>query len=178
MRVALWRALHAQIDSPPQVLKDEIGLRLVAPGDDWRQRPDMDPTFTRPFRASIVARARFIEDLVLREVERGVGQYVILRHVAALARGSTLAMTFMLPIDLVDPDLRPSLERAVQGARSGGTPFLSMFTPEQMLALAREAGFKEARHVSSVALTERYFAGRPDGLRPPTAGEEMLVAEV
>ena len=44
----------------------------------WRSRGDMDPGFTRPFRASIVARARFIEDLVVEEAGQGVGQYVIL----------------------------------------------------------------------------------------------------
>jgi len=27
-----------------------------------------------------------------------------------------------------------------------------------------------------VALTERYFADRPDGLRPPRGAEELLVA--
>jgi len=63
LRVALWRALHAQIDPPPHVLEDEVGLQLVAPEEGWRRRPDMDPQFTKPFRASIVARARFIEDL-------------------------------------------------------------------------------------------------------------------
>src|SRR5438094_8042327 len=78
VRVALWRAMHVQIDPPPHVLEDEIGLRLVAPEDDWRRRPDMDQHFTSRFRASIVARARFIEDLVTEEVRRGVEQYVIL----------------------------------------------------------------------------------------------------
>jgi O-methyltransferase involved in polyketide biosynthesis len=63
VRVALWRALHVEVDSPPHVLEDEVGLKLAAPDDGWRSRPDMSP-FTRPFRASIVARARFIEDLV------------------------------------------------------------------------------------------------------------------
>src|SRR2546430_891002 len=78
VRVALWRAMHVQIDPPPHVLEDEIGLRLVAPEDDWRRRPDMDPHFTSRFRASIVARARFVVDLVAEEVRRGVEQYVIL----------------------------------------------------------------------------------------------------
>src|ERR1700733_14794253 len=78
VRVALWRALHVQIDAPPHVLEDEIGLRLVAPEDGWGSRPDMDPGFTRLFRASIVARARFIEDLVVEQAGHGVGQYVIL----------------------------------------------------------------------------------------------------
>ena len=52
VRVALWRALHVQVDSPPHVLADEIGLRLVAPDDGWRRRPDMDPDATRRSRAS------------------------------------------------------------------------------------------------------------------------------
>jgi methyltransferase (TIGR00027 family) len=78
VRVALWRALHVQLDPPPHVLDDEIGLRLAAPEDGWRDRPDMDPDGTSRFRASIVARARFIEDLVTEQAARGVDQYVIL----------------------------------------------------------------------------------------------------
>jgi O-methyltransferase involved in polyketide biosynthesis len=78
VRVALWRALHVEIDPPPHVLEDEIGLQMVAPGDGWRARPDMDPDGTRGFRASIVARARFIEDLVAEQAGRGVSQYVLL----------------------------------------------------------------------------------------------------
>src|SRR5436853_3962428 len=78
VRVALWRAMHVPVDPPPHVLEDEIGLRLAAPDEGWRRRPDMDPHATSSFRASIVARARFIEDLVVEQAGRGVGQYVIL----------------------------------------------------------------------------------------------------
>ncbi|MBV9946636.1 MAG: class I SAM-dependent methyltransferase, partial [Myxococcales bacterium] len=77
-RVALWRALHVQVDAPPHVLEDEVGLQLAAPHASWRQRPDMDPGFTSPFRAAIVARGRFVEDLVVEQAARGVAQYVIL----------------------------------------------------------------------------------------------------
>lgn len=270
VRTALWRALHLEVDSPPHVFEDDVGLKLAAPDDGWRDRPDMSP-FTRPFRASILARARFVEDLVAEQAARGVGQYVILgagldtfaqrrpefasrllvfeidqpgpqawkrqrlielglgipsylrlvpvdfeagdtwwegltasgfdsarpavvastgvsmyltrdaiiatlRQVASLAPGSTLAMSFMLPMELLDPDVRPGVERAAEGARASGTPFISFFTPAEMLALARDAGFKEARHVSAAMLAERYFAGRTDGLRPPNNSEELLVA--
>ncbi|HZU36001.1 MAG TPA: class I SAM-dependent methyltransferase [Gemmataceae bacterium] len=270
VRVALWRALHLEVDPPPHVLADEVGLKLVAPDDNWRSRPDMSP-FTKPFRASILARARFIEDLVAEQAARGVGQYVILgagldtfaqrrpefasslvvfevdragpqawkrqrlielgfdipdwlrlvpvdfeagedwwqrlaeagfdsgrpavvastgvsmyltreanaatlHQVAALAPASTLALSFTLPIELADPEVRPGIERAVAGARASGTPFLSFFTPAEILALAREAGFREARHVSAATLAQRYFAGRTDGLRPPSNTEELLVA--
>ena len=270
-RVALWRALHVQSDPPPHVLEDVIGLKLLSPDEGWRSRGDMDPQFTRPFRASIVARARFIEDLVVEQAGRGLDQYVILgagldsfaqrrpeiashlkvfevdqpgpqawkrqrlielgfgvpdwlrfvpvdfeaggswrdglvtagfdesrpaivvstgvsmyltkdtnaatlREVASLAPGSTLAMTFLLPLEMADPEVRPGLEMAEKGARASGTPFISFFTPPEILALAREAGFREARHVSAADLTERYFMGRTDGLRPPKNAEELLVA--
>ena len=36
VRVALWRAMHVQVDPPPHVLEDEVGLRLAAPADGWR----------------------------------------------------------------------------------------------------------------------------------------------
>jgi O-methyltransferase involved in polyketide biosynthesis len=85
-------------------------------------------------------------------------------------------MSFMLPIEMADPEVRPGIERAVEGARANGTPFISFFTPTEMLALARNEGFKEVQHVSAATLAERYFAGRTDGLRPPNNSEELLVA--
>ena len=78
VRVALWRALHLEVDLPPHVLEDKVGLELVRPDEDWRSRPDMHPEGTRPFRVAIVARARFVEDLVAAQETRGVSQYVLL----------------------------------------------------------------------------------------------------
>jgi methyltransferase (TIGR00027 family) len=265
--------MHVQIDPPPHVLEDEIGLRLADPDEGWRRRPDMDPQGTRLFRASIVARARYIEDLVVEKAAHDVGQYVILgagldtfaqrrpdvaarlrvfevdqpdhqawkrrrlielgfgipewlrlvpvdfeagetwwqrlvtdgfdtgqaavltstgvsmyltkeavadmlRQVATLAPGSTVAMTFLLPFELAEPAVRPGLERAAQGAKASGTPFISFFTPSEIQTLAREAGFRKVEHVSAAALTERYFADRTDGLRPPHNAEELLLATV
>jgi methyltransferase (TIGR00027 family) len=270
VRVALWRATHVQVDSPPYVIEDEVGLRLVAPDDGWRDRPDMDPRGTSGYRAGIVARARFIEDLVTEQAEHGVTQYVILgagldtfaqrrpeiaarlgvfevdqpgaqawkrrrldelglgvpewlrlvpvdfetgaswwdellaagfdtnrpavvastgvtmyltkdavaatlRQVAKLAAGSTLAMTFILPAELAEPEERPQYEAVGRSARAAGTPFLSYFSPPEMRELARESGFRQVEHVSAAALTERYFAGRTDGFRP-SSGEAFVVA--
>lgn len=270
VRVALWRALHVLADAPPHVFVDEVGLALAQPAPGWRDRPDMSP-FTRPFRASIVARARFVEDLVAARAAAGVEQYVILgagldtfaqrrpalaarvtvfevdqpgpqawkrarldalglgvpahlwlvpvdfergdawlaqlvaagfdparpavvastgvsmyltteaiaatlRQLAGLAPGSTLVMSFMLPIELADPAVRPGIEAAARGARAAGTPFISFFTPAEMLALARAAGFRAVEHVSADALAARYFADRADGLRPPANSEELLIA--
>jgi O-methyltransferase involved in polyketide biosynthesis len=38
----------------------------------------MDPRASSPFRAAVVARARFIEDLITEQADLGVTQYVIL----------------------------------------------------------------------------------------------------
>jgi hypothetical protein len=34
VRVALWRAPHVEVDAPPHVLEDEIGLRMST-GEDF-----------------------------------------------------------------------------------------------------------------------------------------------
>lgn len=99
----------------------------------------------------------------------------LLRDAAALAAGSTLAITFQLPTELLEPEERPARELTLKGAQAMGTPFISLFSPEEIVAMAQDAGFRETRHVSTSEMTARYFAGRIDGLRPSSA-EEMLVA--
>ncbi len=100
---------------------------------------------------------------------------VTLRQLAALAAGSTVAMTFLLPAELLDDVDRPGLEASTRGARASGTPFISFYAPDEMRGLACDAGFPDARIISSRALADRYFADRTDGLRPST-GEDILLA--
>jgi methyltransferase (TIGR00027 family) len=268
--VALWRALHVLADAPPHVFEDEVGLQLIAPPPNWRDRPDMDLVATSGFRASIVARARFLEDLAEKVVGEGVAQYVILgagldtfaqrrpelaarfevfevdepgpqewkrqrlvevgygipewlhfvpvdfekesswlQHLVAsgldltqpalvastgvtmyltreatfatlselskLGAGSTFAMTFLLPIHLLDAADQPGLEATLERANESGTPFTGLYPPDEMLEMALVAGFEVADHVSGRSLAERYFSARVDGLRPST-GEDFLLA--
>jgi methyltransferase (TIGR00027 family) len=98
-----------------------------------------------------------------------------LRRLAGLAPGSTLAMTFMLPAELIDDADRPALEATKPQAQAAGTPFISFYTPKEMLELAHDAGFRDVRHVAGTTLADRYFADRTDGLRP-SSGEDLLVA--
>ena len=267
VRTALWRALHVQIDDPPHLIEDEIGLALVDPEPGWRDRPDMHPIGTSPYRAAIVARTRFVEDVV---VDEGIQQYVLLgagldtfaqRHpdlahsvsvfevdapapqawkrqrlhdlgyeaadhlhfvpvdfesdqdwwtaltevgfdptaravvsssgvsmyitkaatastlqrLAQMAPDSIVAMTFMLPFDLVDDADRPGLEGAARGARASGTPWISFYTPDEIVDLALAAGFASALHVPTSDIAERYLAGRTDSLSA-ASGEAILLA--
>ena len=265
VRTALWRALHVQLDAKPHIFEDEIGLKLVAPPDGWEQRPDMK--FTKRLQASIVARSRFIEDLIIKQNKIGIGQYVILgagldtfaqrrpgiasklqiyeidqpgtliwkeqrltelgfgipgylhfvpvnfetsswweqllkagfdtfkpavvtctgvslyltkeaiiatlNQIATLARGSKLAMTFYLPIELLDEEDKALMEMSIKGAGEAGTPFVSFFSPDEILELARNAGFKEAKMISTKDMD--YFTNRADHLLP-ASGEVFLLA--
>lgn len=76
VRTAMWRALHVQVDGKPSIIEDEIGLQLIAPPEGWQERLDMK--YTKRLRAAIVARARFIEDLVVEQIKNGISQYVLL----------------------------------------------------------------------------------------------------
>jgi methyltransferase (TIGR00027 family) len=98
-----------------------------------------------------------------------------LRIISALAPGSTLAMSFMLPLEFVEAEERPLGAATEHGARASGTPMLGFFSPPEILILAREAGFREVHHISAANLTQRYFADHSDGLRP-FSSEELLVA--
>jgi len=120
-------------------------------------------------------RPQAAERLRVFEVDQPGPQAWKRQRLLELAPGSTLVTTFMLPAELLDDRDRPGLQASRDGARASGTPFISFYTPPEMLALAREAGFKYARHVPGSSLAERYFAGRPDGLRP-SSGEDLLVA--
>ncbi len=269
VRTALWRAMHVQVDAKPHIVEDDKGLKLIAPSDDWRQRPDMHPLFTKRLRASIVARARFIEDLIIEKSQKGISQYVILgagldtfaqrrpdiasnlqifeidkpgtqtwkqhrlietgfgipqglhfvsvnfetsswwkellkagfniskptvvtctgvslyltkeaiistlKKIATLAPGSKLAMAFYLPMELIDEEDKPLQLIAEKGAREAGTPFVSFFAPNEILALAGDAGFKETKTISTKDMEQLYFVGRTDHLLP-ASGEVFLLA--
>lgn len=43
----------------------------------WLARPDMNPDFSKPMRASIVGRVRFIEDIMEERGNQGATQYVL-----------------------------------------------------------------------------------------------------
>jgi methyltransferase (TIGR00027 family) len=269
VRVALWRALHVQIDPKPHIFIDEIGLKIV--GDEkWLNRQDMEPEFSKPMRAGIVGRARFIEDLVFEQINQGVTQYVILgagldtfaqrnpeiatkvnifevdepgpqrwkqnrlqelgfstpkglhfvpvdfeagqswwnqlnnhgfdntkpavvvstgvsmyltqdanfatlQQIAKLAHGSTFAMTFMLALSLLGDKERSIMEYVMMKAKESGTPFLSLFSPQEIQNMAKDAGFNKSRYVSASNIYEKYFINRSDNLSAGNA-EAFLLA--
>lgn len=68
-------------------------------------------------------------------------------------------------------------EMGEKGARAAGTPFVSFFTPEEIIQLAVDAGFKNNLTVSTKDMEKRYFANRTDGLQP-AGGEVFLISGI
>jgi len=99
----------------------------------------------------------------------------MLRQVKSLAAGSILALTFLLPLELVEEEDKQLLQISMKGAQSSGNPFISFFSPEAILELAKESGFENAEVVSKVDMVKSYFADRTDQLSP-ASGEEFLLA--
>ncbi|ADY51088.1 transcriptional regulator, MerR family [Pseudopedobacter saltans DSM 12145] len=268
VRTALWRALHTMVDAKPHILEDIIGLQLVDPDSNWMQRPDMHPGFTKRIRASILARARFIEDLIMKAHHEGINQYVILgagldtfaqrrkddisnlhifeidepetqawkqkrlietghsipewlhfvpvdfektswkdeliksgfditepavivstgvtlyltkdaivsmlKQMSHFAKGSVLAVTLYLPIELMDKEDQPLQEIANKATKEAGTPFISFFSVKEMRDLANEAGFSDFELISTRDLESRYFGNRSDDFKP-ASGEVFLL---
>lgn len=264
VRTALWRALHIQIDPKPHVFTDETGPMLVAE-DGWQNRQDMNPDFSKSMRASIVGRARFVEDLVEDQFKNNnVRQYVILgagldtfaqrrpelstqmnifeidqpgpqkwkqkrlmeiglkspvglhfvpvdfeaqedwwekllssgfdmnkpavfvstgvsmyltketnsatfKKIAKMVSGSTFVTTFMLALDLLEPKEKSIMEYVMNKAKGSGTPFVSLFSPDEIIIMAKNAGFKNAEYVSANFIYQKYFANRTDGLQAGNA---------
>lgn len=269
-RVALWRALHTEIESAPYIFEDKIGLQLLGDNELWRKRPDMDPKWTANFRASIVARARFIEDYLQGQIPLGVTQYVILgagldsfaqrypdllkqikvfevdqiepqiwkkqrlqelgytpsqhlifvgvdfeqgwwqelitagfnpnvpavvvstgvtmyltreanlkmfRQMTQLAQGSSFITTFILPVDLVEPEHQAGFKASMQGAAKSGHPFISLFRPHEIEQLFQHVGFKKTEQISSRYLSSLYFKNRTDGFAL-SSGEELIIGKL
>lgn len=88
---------------------------------------------------------------------------------------SKLGITFYLQISLLDEKNKAMQEIAEKAARAAGTPLLSFFTRDEILNLAREARFREAKTVTTKDLEQLYFSGRTDEL-VPASGEVFLLA--
>jgi len=269
LRTALWRALHVQIDALPHIIEDEIGLKLIAPDAGWQERPDMK--YTKRIRASIVARARFVDDFIIEKRQQGISQYVILgagldsfaqrrpdiaSHLQIyeidqpntliwkqqrlveiglnipdnlqfvkvdfettswwdellktgfdatqptaivstgvtlyltneaikellstmnkFAAGSALAVTFYLPVEMLDEEDKSLMEMSIKGAQASGTPMISFFAPDEILNLAHDAGFSNIQTISTKDMEQLYFANRADQLLP-SDGEVFLLATI
>ena len=114
----------------------------------------------------------------------GVTQYLTggairqtLAFVQTLKPGSSLVFSFILREDDLDESEREMLGPFLDAGAAQGEPFLSRFSPGELLAELSAMGYRKVDHFSPEEAARRYFANRTDQMRPPVV-EQLMRATV
>jgi methyltransferase (TIGR00027 family) len=137
-------------------------LGLAAP-DGLRYVPC---DFERTSLAAALAEGGFRPDEPCFVSWLGVTQYLTrpaieetLRWAGGCAAGSEIVLTFL--------ESNTQAENLKTSMAANGVTVHSHFTPEEMAAMLRHAGFARIEHVGPAEAQARYFEGRTDGLTAP-----------
>jgi methyltransferase (TIGR00027 family) len=95
--------------------------------------------------------------------------------VAQMAVGSGISFDYAVAPETLSPIGRVAFDRLSERVAAAGEPFQLFFTPEDLEAELRGAGFKSIEQVDSTRLNELYFDNRADGLKLSPLGLGMLV---
>jgi methyltransferase (TIGR00027 family) len=99
--------------------------------------------------------------------------------VAQMPQGGMVTFDYAVAPETLSPIGRIAFDRLSARVAAAGEPFQLFFTPEDMEAELRSAGFKRVEQVDSGRLNDLYFHDRADGLKLSPLGLGMLVtAEV
>jgi methyltransferase (TIGR00027 family) len=82
-----------------------------------------------------------------------------LRTVLSFPKGSGIVLTYA--------HTESAASQLAQGSASGGEPWVSYFTPDELEAMLRSLGFSEVRFLSREEAERRYYANRTDGFTAP-----------
>jgi len=93
-----------------------------------------------------------------------------LETIAQLPSGTAVSFDYGLSPQSLSPLRRIALNALAGRVAKAGEPFRLFFTPEQLDAEFRRAGFSRFEQLGSDEINDRYFAGRADGLKLPSPG--------
>jgi methyltransferase (TIGR00027 family) len=97
-----------------------------------------------------------------------------LETIARLPAGSALSFDYALSRHTLGPLRRLAFDALSRRVAAAGEPFRLFFTPAELDAEFRNAGFRRFEQRSSYELNKLYFAGRSDGLKLPSPGLGMM----
>jgi methyltransferase (TIGR00027 family) len=98
----------------------------------------------------------YLEETAVRET---------LGAVAGLAPGTTVIFDYTVPLELLSPRERAGRAMLTARTAAGGEPWKSDFDPAMLTDLLRTLGYAQVEDLGGSELTDRYLAGRTDGLR-------------
>jgi methyltransferase (TIGR00027 family) len=183
-RLAQYVVLGAGLDSYALRLGSQLGNLIVFEVDDppfqaWKQARIAALGLTAPpqlrfvpcdFERTSLAQALAASGFAAREPcfvsWLGVTQYLsgeaigeTLRWAGQRPAGSEIVLTFL--------ETNAQAESLKAAMAATGVDVLSHFTPDEMSAMLREAGFTRIEHLPPTAANARYFRDRADGLKAP-----------
>ncbi len=147
------RLQAAGMEEPPQLrfvpidfARQNLHEALSAAGFDW-QRP--------AFYSWLGVSMYLCEDEVMQT----------LSTIAQSAPGSSIVFDYLLDPELLSPMERSAMQMFGARLAAQGEPWRSHFMPDRLEARLRQLGFRQVEHFTAEQLSERYLAGRGDGLR-------------
>ncbi len=93
-----------------------------------------------------------------------------LETIATLPPGTAVSFDYGLSPHSFSPLRRIAFNALAARVAKAGEPFHLFFTPDDLDAEFRRAGFRRFEQLDSAQLNARYFAGRSDGLHLPSPG--------
>ncbi|MGB6192852.1 MAG: class I SAM-dependent methyltransferase [Terracidiphilus sp.] len=97
-----------------------------------------------------------------------------LRAIAALPAGTAVSFDYALSPESLSLMRRLALKALAARVAAAGEPFQLFFTPPELEAELRSAGFTRVEQCDSDELNQRYFQNRADGLQLPSEGLGMM----
>jgi O-methyltransferase involved in polyketide biosynthesis len=99
-----------------------------------------------------------------------------LQAIAQLPAGSGVCFDFALSPESMRPERRKVFEALAARVAAVGEPFQLFFTPQELEAELRQAGFQSIEVADSERLNALYFENRSDGLKLPPEGLGMMAS--
>jgi methyltransferase (TIGR00027 family) len=99
-----------------------------------------------------------------------------MRLLGRFAAGSEVVFDYSQPREALPPVEQLMLDSLSARVAKAGEPFQLFFTPEQLAEELEWLGLRVVEDLDGAAITERYFAGRKDGLMLRGKGGRMCVA--
>jgi len=176
-RVRIFELDHPDTQDWKRARADALGLPVH---DNHRYVP-ID--FERDSLADVLAGAGFDAAAPALFSWLGVTMYLTeaaveatLRFVASCGPGTEIVLTYIPPDEYLDDNSRTFLAAMSALAAAGGEPVMTSWAPDEFEALAVRCGLAVADHPTMDDLRDRYFGGRPDGLRPFTMERVVRLA--
>ena len=88
-----------------------------------------------------------------------------LNHMASLATGSVIAISFYLPLELLEKKTNLCRRWLIKELNKQGR-LSSAFSPEEIITIAKESGLNNTKLIYTQDMRDLYFKNRTDGLSP------------